>query len=97
MRLAFARLAVRLQAEPRLREHPGDRPVAHRVPLRLEFCFQVADALRRPPQRRVRVPPRHGGDQRIQIVEKSRVRLDRLLPPRAGAHAREAGRQSGDE
>ena len=59
-------LGVGLQAEPLRAQHPGHRPVGHRMPAGGERVGEVAGRLRRPHQRRLRIPAGLRVDQRGQ-------------------------------
>jgi hypothetical protein len=64
-----------LQAELLLLQQLADNRVANLVPEFVEFSRQPAQALARPAQRRHRIAPRVGLDQRVQIVEQTGVRF----------------------
>src|SRR5262249_31369926 len=71
--LALDRLAVGLEAVPRLMEQLGDDAMAGGVPHPPELLGQLADALARPPQGRLWVAPGHRVDQPLQIGAECRV------------------------
>jgi hypothetical protein len=77
----FDRLAIRLEAVPRGVEQPVDRPLAHAMPLGLEFGRQVGRTLARPPQWRHRVATGHRIDQDLEGTLELRVVLGQRLPP----------------
>ncbi len=63
---ALGGLGVGLQAVPQLAQQPPDHEIADPVPVLGQRPGQRAGRLRRPPQRRHRVPPGHRLDQRLQ-------------------------------
>ena len=82
---ALDRLAVALQAVASLPEQHRDHPVAGPMALAGQFGGQAADALARPPQRRLRIFPRGRLDQPLQVRHQRGVLVDRALAPPAGA------------
>ncbi len=77
MRGPFARLAVALQAVPRLVEQGRHGAVAHRMRLPGQFLGQRARALDRPSQRRLGIAPRGRFHQAVQRRQQLRVVQDR--------------------
>ncbi len=70
---AFEGLAGRLQAVPGRAQQIRHRGVADGVPHRGQLGRQVPRRFRRPPQRRLRIPPRRWLDQRIHTAQQFRV------------------------
>ena len=78
------RLDVALQAEALLLQQRRHRRRRHRVPGRGQRRGQVAGRLGRPPQRRLRIPPRLRVHQRQQRVLQPRVSAGDPLAAAAG-------------
>ncbi len=76
---ALPRLAIGLQAITREFQKRGDRAIRHGVVLSLKFFRQLARALARPTQRRLRMTARRRIDQRVKGCLQSRVDLGQLL------------------
>ena len=84
---ALDRLGVGLQAVAIRVQQPRRRLPAAPVPLRGQLIRQVLQRLRRPHQRRLRIPPRAVFHQRQQRGLQTRVRRSqRLAPPARTAH-----------
>jgi len=79
--VAFARLAVALQAVAPGVQHPRHPRMADRMPLGAQLGRQLAHALAGPAQGRLRVPPRRRLDQPLQVRPHARIFLDRRLAP----------------
>ena len=81
MLLAFARLGVRLHAEPKRLREPPNRDRRDVMTERDQPLSEPRRALRRPPQRRLRIPPRAVFQQLLEIPLDLGIRLaDRLVP-----------------
>ena len=83
---ALPGLLVRLQAVPlRLQQpqHGAVNDVVAHLPQRLG---ELRAALRRPPQRRFRIPPGDRIDQSLQILREPRLTLQDRRAPRMSAH-----------
>jgi len=76
---ALRRLAVRLEAVAHLVQETCNHDMTHVVSLQPELAGQSSRALRRPPQRRLRITPRNGIEQRHEILDQSRIEKFRLL------------------
>lgn len=79
----FDGLGVGLQAEAFLPQQASDRVGGDPVPLARELRRQIPGRLRRPAQRRHRIAPLTGLDQRKQCQPQPGAQLGRLLPPSA--------------
>jgi hypothetical protein len=82
MILALPRLGVRVQPEPEPSQELPGRPVRDLMPGRLKRIGNVLQALRAPPQRRLRITARIGIDQRLKRPHKPRIGLRQGPTPR---------------
>ena len=80
----FLGLAVRLQAVAQPMQQVGHDLMTHPMLHPPQFGGQMADALRRPSQRRFRIASRHRFQQAFQIGLQAGVRVHQLLPPASG-------------
>jgi hypothetical protein len=81
---ALGRLGVGLHGEPGLLQHPPAGLRAARAPLRGQLAGQALHALRRPHQRRFRIPPDGVRDQREQGRQQPGVGLGQRPAAAAG-------------
>ena len=80
------RLLVRLQAVPLGLQQPEHRPL-HDIVTHLPQRFgELRAALRRPPQRRLRIAPGHRINEPLEILRQPRLALEDRRAPRMPAH-----------
>ncbi len=73
VRAPLERLAVGLETVAQVMEEAVDRPLTHRMPLRLECRRQLGRTLAGPPQERHRVATGHRIDQGFQGTDEVRI------------------------
>ena len=82
MILALPRLLIRVQPKPEPPQQLPDRPIRHLVPSSDQRTRKLAQTLRRPPQRRARIPTRHRIHEPLQIPQQARIRHRQRTTPR---------------
>jgi hypothetical protein len=79
------RLAVRVQPKPEPPKQLPGRPIGNLMPGRHQRTRELLQALRRPPQRRLRIPTRIRIHQRLKRPEQLRIRVRQPRTARARA------------
>src|SRR5215207_3513705 len=79
MARSFQRLLVGLKAISQRVEEICHYAMTHLVPHVIQFLSQVPNALRGPPQGRLRIPTLCRIDELLQILLQCRIGIDRLL------------------
>ena len=80
----FDGLPIRLQAVAQLLQQLTDLLMRDAMALSLQLRRQMAHALARPAQRRLRIASRGRLDQLLQVAQQCRVFIPRALPSAAG-------------
>src|SRR5450755_4602506 len=85
MILPLPRLGVRVQPKPEPPKQLPGRPIRNLMPGRLKRTRELLQALRRPPQRRLRIPTRIRIHQRLKRPQQLRIRVRQPRTARARA------------